>query len=67
MVDSIPMRRSSKRTVGLVLSMTVYLVIGATVFSLLEKPGEVLDRKTLRESRLFFLEWNPCVIGTFQT
>ena len=60
---NLPLRRNTKRTWGLVLFMTVYVVAGAAVFYVLENPGEILEREELQQRRSAFLRSYPCVKG----
>ena len=60
---NLPLRRSTKRTWGLVFFMSVYVVAGAALFYVPENPGERLERKELRQRRSAFLRSYPCVQG----
>lgn len=54
-------RRSACVFLGLLLAYAVYLVVGAAVFSALERPAEQDLRDDLRSLRTKFLADHPCV------
>ena len=56
-------RRSNCWTCVLVFGLTMYVVVGAVMFHILEFSGEQRERKSLRKSRTNFLENNECVTG----
>ena len=56
-------KRSNCWTCGLVFGLTMYLVVGAIMFHILEFSGEQRERKSLRNSQANFLENNECVTG----
>ena len=64
---NLPMRRSTKRTWGLVFLMTVYVIVGAAIFYILENPMEQSERKELHRKRKAFLTSNICVTGLLHT
>lgn len=51
------------RLCALVTFVGLYLVLGATVFSVLEMPGEVAWKDRLRSLHSSFLANNTCVTG----